>query len=163
MKDVGALVSARNSINRDFSPTGTTVGKIYRAFIPNIKPCMIFGRFSFREFTPLCWKYKSHINVEARQGLYSVKHIHMYIHKGSDRATVVFDTCSCTREQRPTGNTVETDLCTGTAAAEKPTVEKCFRLHLRKPVLIWSSQYQPKYTGTSSPGRKTDLHDWDGL
>jgi hypothetical protein len=40
----------------------------------------------------LCWKYKSHINVEACQGLNSLKYIHKYIHKGPDRATVQFDT-----------------------------------------------------------------------
>ena len=40
----------------------------------------------------LCWKYQSHINVEACQGLGTVKYIHKYMHKGPDRATVEFDT-----------------------------------------------------------------------
>jgi hypothetical protein len=40
----------------------------------------------------LCWKYRSHINVEACQSLRSVKYIHKYMHKGPDRATVEFDT-----------------------------------------------------------------------
>jgi hypothetical protein len=40
----------------------------------------------------LCWKYQSHINVEACQGLSMVKYIHKYMHKGPDRATVEFDT-----------------------------------------------------------------------
>jgi Helitron helicase-like domain at N-terminus len=59
---------------------------------PNTAETMSVGNEWIVPYNPyLCWRYKSHINVEACQALTSVKYIHKYMHKGPDRATVEFD------------------------------------------------------------------------
>lgn len=40
----------------------------------------------------LCSEFKAHINVEVCAFLNAVEYIHKYIHKGSDRATIEFNT-----------------------------------------------------------------------